>query len=309
MIQDEITIGGRKIPVTNPEKVLFPDVGITKRDLIGYYVRIADHMLPYLKGRPLTMHRFPDGIEGESFYQQELSSYFPDWIHRTKVMKKKGNGVVHVMCDNAATLGYLAGQTCITPHVWLSRADKLLLPDQLIFDLDPSDHQFTSVARVALHLREFLKEISMKSFVKTTGSNGLHVMVPLQRKTDFDTVREFAHAVAGMFEERYSEEATTEILTDKRSGRVYIDVLRNSYGQTAVAPYAVRALPGAPVAAPLDWNELESDRITAQTYNIQNIFQKLEKKDPWSDISAQAYSIRRSVPILEAFRRRKQNIK
>jgi len=297
----EITINGYKIGISNPAKILFPGDGLTKSNLVDYYLRIADRMIPYLKERPLTMHRFPDGIGGKGFYQQELSDYFPEWIHRTSVRKKQGDGeVVHVLCDNAETRCYLANQACITHHVWLSRVDELLKPDQIIFDLDPSDNDFQSAARVALHLRDLLEEVGMKGFLKTTGAHGLHVMVPLIRRAGFEEARAFAHAAAGSLARRFPREATTEIRLEKRGGRVYIDVLRNAYGQTAVAPYAVRALPGAPVSTPLDWSELEEHGLTARTYTMRNLFERLEKiPDPLAEMKEQAYSIRKARQVLQ----------
>ena len=289
----ELTVDGCKIRVSNPEKILFPADGLTKSDLVDYYLRIAERMIPHVKGRPVTMHRFPDGIDGKSFYQQDVSDYFPEWIHRARVERRQGGGeVVHVLCDNAATLGYLANQACITPHVWLSRVDALLLPDQMIFDLDPSGDDFQSAARIALHLRDLLEEVGMKGFLKTTGAHGLHVIVPLVRKASFEEARAFAHAAAGELARRFPREATTEIRLEKRGKRVYVDVLRNAYGQTAVAPYAVRALPGAPVSTPLDWRELEEHGLTAQTYTLRNLFDRLEKiPDPWADMKAEAYTL------------------
>ncbi len=296
----ELTIGGHRIAISNPKKILFPEDGFTKRDLIDYYVRIADWMIPLMRGRPLTMHRFPDGIGGKSFYQQDISDYFPDWIHRIRVEKQDGGEVVHVVCDNAATLCYLANQACITPHVWLSRSDQPRRPDQVIFDLDPSNGDFRSAAGIALHFKDLLEEIGMGGFVKTTGANGLHLIVPLIRTADFTETRAFAHAAAGLLARRFPREATTEIRLDKRAGRVYVDVLRNSYGQTAVAPYAVRAIAGAPVATPLDWSELRQRGLTAQKYTVRNIFTRLEKnKDPWAEMKGKSYSLKRAKLLLE----------
>ncbi len=301
-MKSTLTVGGHSFPVTNLDKVLFPDDGLAKRDLISYYERIAGRMLPFLRGRPLTMHRFPDGIHRDSFYQQEISDYFPDWIHRVRVEKKQdGGGVVHVVCDDSATLCYLASQACITPHVWLSRQDRLSVPDQIVFDLDPAENSFCAAVKAALYLREVLNEFGLDGYVKTTGSHGLHVIVPIARRMDFIPVRDFARRLAQVLAARHPREVTTEIRIGKRGDRVYVDVLRNSYGQTAVAPYAVRALPGAPVAAPVFWEELSLRGLTAQRYNVRNIFGKLEKDgDPWKDFKKKTYSLKKAFQRLDS---------
>jgi len=279
-----LKIDAYTVKLTNTNKVFFPDDGITKGDLIDYYHRIAETMLPYVKGRPLMMHRFLHGIKGEGFYQKEVGDYFPEWVKRVK-MKKHGGSEDYAVCDNAATLVFLAEQDCITPHVWLSRIDQPENPDLLIFDLDPSDGDFEPVRRAALSLRDLLSTLRLAVFVKTTGSRGLHVVVPLDRAADFDQVRTFAEDVARLVAGRDPDHLTVEQRKDKRRGRVYIDTLRNSYGQTAVAPYAVRAKPGAPVATPLDWGELKNLELNSQSYTMTNIFRRLgQKGDPWDNM-------------------------
>ncbi len=301
---DKISIGRYTIQLSNTDKVFFPADDISKGDLINYYYKIADMMLPYLEGRPVTMHRFPDGIDGEGFYQQGISDYFPDWIERTSVTKE-GGIVTHVICQNAATLVYLANQACVTPHVWLSRKDHLNYPDLMIFDLDPPGENFAPVRHAALLLRGFLNELEIESFVKTTGSRGLHVVVPLDKSAAFDEVRDFAHIVAAALSEQESDALTVEQRKEKRKGRVFLDYLRNSYGQTAVAPYAVRAKQGAPVATPIEWNELGDKNFTSQSYNIKNIFRRLsQKEDPWKGIWHKAHSLSKTRQKLRDVRRR-----
>lgn len=279
----KITVGSHDIEISNLDKVFFPEESITKGDLIDYYRRIAPVMLPHLEERALMMHRYPDGISQQGFYQKEISDYFPDWVERTAVERKeRGGSQTLVVCNNAATLVYLANQACITPHVWLSRRDKPEYPDKLIFDLDPPSVDFEPVWRGARFLKQILEEIGLTSFVMTTGSKGLHVMVPLDRKGHFDDVRTFASELADYLTRKEPELFTTEPRKDKRRDRLFLDYLRNAYAQTAVPPYAVRAKPGAPVAAPLDWHELESRAIHSSTYNIKNIFRRLgQKDDPW----------------------------
>jgi len=280
----KLRFGRVTVETSNEDKIFFPDDKITKGDLIEYYKRIAETMLPHVKDRPLTMKRFPDGIDGESFFQKEIGDYFPDWIERTTV-RKEGGTVTHVICNNAATLVYLANQASIEPHMWLSKKDRLNHPDQLIIDLDPAGQDFDSVRFAARATRELFEALDLKSFVKTTGSRGAHVLVPLDRSVNFDTVRAFARDAARLLVARHPDKLTIETRKAKRRGRLLLDTARNGYAQTAIAPYAVRANPGAPVATPLDWDELGGAKLDARRYNIKNIFQRLSKKsDPWKQV-------------------------
>lgn len=289
----KLKIDGQTIEISNQDKVFFPQAGLTKGDLIDYYRRIAETMLPYLKERPLSMQRFPDGIEGEGFYQKQVPEYFPDWIDRVAVaVKEDEDEQPQVVCNQAATLVYLANQACITPHAWLSRQDKLDCPDRLIFDLDPPDNDFEPVRFAAQLLREALEERGLTPFVMTTGSRGLHVVTPLDRQADFDTVRLFARELAKLLADREPDRLTVEPRKDKRKGRLFLDYLRNAYAQTAVPPYAVRAKPGAPVATPLDWDELNNSELHSQQYTMQNVFLRLgQKKDPWQGMMDKAGSL------------------
>lgn len=293
MSEEKIKVGSRIIEVANLDKVMFPDQGITQGDLVDYYRRIAETMLPYLEGRPLTMQRFPDGIDGEGFYQKEAPHYFPDWIRRVSIeVKEDGRQQPQVICDDVATLVYLVDQGCITFHVWLSRADKLHHPDRLIFDLDPPDDDFEPVRSAAQSLHDVLEDIGLVPFVMTTGSRGLHVVVPLDRSADFDTVRSFARDLAGVLTKKKPDSLTTEMRKAKRGDRLFLDYLRNSYGQNSVAPYAVRAKPGAPVATPLDWDELSDPDLHSQSYTLENVFRRLgQKEDPWKGMMRHARSL------------------
>lgn len=278
-------VGGRIIEVSAADKVLFPDAGVTKGDLAGYYARIADTMLPHLEGRPVTMQRFPDGIGEEGFYQKKAPGHFPDWIRRVSIeVEERNESQPQVVCDDAATLLYLADQACITPHVWLSRANAFHHPDRLIFDLDPPSDDFDPVRFAARQLRDTLDEVGLSPFVMTTGSQGAHVIVPLDGSAAFDTVRTFAKDLADVVAARHPDRLTTAFRKNKRQGRLFLDYLRNAYAQNSVAPYAVRALPGAPVATPLDWDELGGD-VHAQTYTLDNIHRRMgQTTDPWIDI-------------------------
>lgn len=281
---EEIAVGGITVPLSHPGKVLFPDDGITKEDLARYYADVAGRMLPWLRDRPVTMVRYPDGLVGQRFFQKNAPAYFPDWIRRVEV-DKEGGVVEHVVCDKPATLVYLANQACIEIHAFTSRADELQLPDQMVFDFDPPDHQrFADVRRAALWARDLLDgELGLTTFVRTTGGRGLHVHVPLNRRADFDAVREFAHRAAELLARRHPGVITTEQRRDKRGDRIYADVMRNAYAQTVVASYSVRARAGAPVATPLSWPEVEHDGLEPGQFTIATVRARLDRsEDPWA---------------------------
>jgi bifunctional non-homologous end joining protein LigD len=272
------------VEITHPEKVLFPKDGITKRQLVEYYERIAATMLPHLRERPIVMERYPDGVQSQKIFQKNAPAYYPPGIETVSLSKKDGV-VRHVVCNDAGTLMYLANQAVITPHTWLSRIDKPNHPDQVIFDLDPCDRDFSPVCDAAKMLRKCLAEWGLTSFVKTTGSRGLHVLVPLDRRADFDEVRAFARQVAAELAQSDPERLTTEVRKSKRQGRLFVDTARNAYAQTAAPAYAVRPRDGAPVAAPLNWNELDDRRLKPDQYNIRSIFDRLRNMgDPWKNL-------------------------
>lgn len=282
-----LSYGQHVIDVRNPDKVFYPAEKLTKGDLVEYYARIGDTILPYLEGRPVAMKRYPDGIEGGSFFQKEVPDHFPDWIERASVSKEEG-GVVHqAVVRREADLVYLANQACITPHVWLATTHHLDHPDRMIFDLDPSDEDVGMVRRAARTVRDILEDVGLSPFVMTSGSRGYHVWVPLDRGADFDTVRSFARAVAEAVVASDPDSFTVAQRIGKRGDRVLIDYLRNAYGQTSVPPYAARARPGAPVATPLEWDELS--RVDPRQFTIGNLFRRLGRKtDPWRDLSRHA---------------------
>ena len=299
-----LNFGTYSFETSNTDKVLFPDAGITKGQLIDYYRKVAPVMLPHLARRPLTLHRFPDGIGAEGFYQQQAPDYFPDWI-ATRRAARSGDGkqdpVEHILCENEASLAYLANQATITLHAWLSRAPRLHHPDKLVFDLDPPGDDFAPVRQAARWVVELFEELGLAPFVMTTGSRGLHVVAPLQPDLDFDAVREFARAMADRLADRHPDELTVEQRKNKRRGRLYLDVMRNAYGQTSVAPYSVRALPGAPVATPIALDELGDRRLSPQRWQVKNILRRLgQRNDPWQDIRSHAASARRARQRLQS---------
>lgn len=279
-----VQVGRRSVEISRPDKVLFPDDGLTKTHLAEYYRDIAPLMLPHLKNRPLVMFRYPDGIGGKAWVHKDIPDYFPQWVHRIEV-PKQGGTVTHVVCDDAETLVYLANQACVTPHTWLSRTDRLDNPDRLIFDLDPPGDDFEPVRRAALLLGELLDDLRLPSQLMTTGSRGLHVIVRLDRGAGFDQVRAFARDVADRLAAEHPGELTTEARKAKRGERLYLDTARNGYAQTAVAPFAVRALPGAPVAAPIEWSRLDDRNLNAQSFTTN------KPPKPWADGAGKGRSL------------------
>ena len=272
-------VGSRAVQISRPEKVLFPGDGITKADLVAYYREVAPVMLPHLRGRALMLERYPDGTDAQRIMQKEISDYFPDWIHRAR-LAKHGGSVTHVVCDDEATLVYLANQACIGLHRWPAKTDRPEHPDRLIVDLDPARDDFDAVREAAQLLHELLDELGLPSTAMTTGSRGLHVLVALDRRADFDEVRAFAHDVAELLAARHPDRLTTEARKQARRHRLYLDVQRNGYAQTAIAPYSVRALPGAPVAAPIAWSELDDPTVTARRWTMATIGERI-RADPW----------------------------
>ena len=286
-----VRIGKHEIELSNEDKLLFPGEGISKGEVVEYYRKIAEVMLPHLRDRPVSLQRFPDGIGEEGFFQKNMPDYFPGWF-RSVNLSKEGGSVAYPVVDDAASLVYLANQGTITLHAALAKTGSPHHPDRLVFDLDPSGDDFGAVQGAARRVRKALEELDLPVFVQTTGSRGLHVVVPLDRSADFDAVRDFARRAADTLAERHPDALTAEQRKDKRQGRLYLDAMRNAYGQTAVMPYSLRAKPGAPVATPLAWDELGAGDLTAQRYHIGNLFRRLgQVEDPWADMKRHAAGI------------------
>jgi len=299
-----IKVGKYLVKITHKQKIIFPKSGITKNELINYYYKIAPVMLPYLKNRPITMRRFVSGINEPGFYQKNIADYFPDWIDRIPIKKQDGGIVNYVVCNNAATLVYLANQLCITPHIWLSKTDKLDYPDKMIFDLDPSGKDFGIVQKTAKLLKKLLEQLELTPFVMTTGSRGLHIIVPLNRKHTFNFVRTFARNVAQILVSQNPKTLTLEIRKEKRGKKIFIDTFRNAFAQTGVAPYAIRPKEEAPVATPLDWSEATSRTMRPDKYTIKTIFRRLgQKGDPWKNFTKHASALKKPRKILDSMLR------
>ncbi len=284
--------------ITHPEKVLFPEDGITKGELASYYEAIAPVMLPHIRARPITMERYPAGIGKKGFLQKDVSKGFPEWLERAEVPKKEGK-VRHPLVRDKRSLLWLANQNCITPHVWTSRAPKLYQPDLCVFDLDPSEDKPSILRGAALRLRELLDELGLPSWAKTSGSKGFHIVVPLDATAGFDEVGSFAHDVGALLVKRDPKNLTQQFSKADRGGRIYVDTGRNGYSATFAAVYAVRAKPGAPVSAPCTWEELESGEVGPRTFTLRTMAGRIrEVKDLWSGLRARGRSLRRAAARL-----------
>jgi len=278
--------------ITHPEKVLFPDDGITKGELASYYEAIAPVMLPHIRSRPITMERYPAGIGEKGFMQKDVSKGFPDWLERVEV-PKKGGTVHHPVVRDVRSLLWLANQNSITPHVWTSRAPNVGHPDICVFDLDPSVDEPDVLREAALGLRNLLDELGLPAWVKTSGSKGFHIVVPLDSKAGFGEVWRFAHAVARILVQRDPQNLTLEFAKADRGRRILIDTGRNGYSATFAATYAVRAKPGAPVSAPCTWQELESGEVGPRTFNLRTMTRRIaDVGDLWKSLHRHRRSLR-----------------
>jgi bifunctional non-homologous end joining protein LigD len=277
--------------------VLFPDDGITKGDVVAYYERVGEVMLPLLTNRPLVLERYREGIDKPGFYQKDADK-LPDWIDRVAGPRRAGGTGTHAGARDTPTLVYLANLGSVSLHHFLSRADDLEHPDQIVFDLDPAD-DLSAVVPAARRLRELLDELDLPSFPKLSGSRGIHVHVPIARTVAVDDANHVALGIATVLARRHPDELTVEHRKTARAGRLFVDTLRNGYAQHAIAAYAVRPKPGAPVAVPITWDEVVP-ALDPQRFTIRNVFRRLSRKpDPWAGLGAAAVDV--SAP---AWRRR-----
>ena len=273
--------------ITHPEKVMFPESGITKGEMCAYYELVAPVMLPHLAGRPVTLERFHKGIGEKGFFQKNVVKGAPEWLERVPV--PHSDGVVnYAVVRDARGILWLANQNCITPHVWTSRAPNLFHPDLCVFDLDPLVDDAKVLRAAVLLLRDFLAELGCASWVKTSGSKGYHVVVALDGSADCGEVARFAHAVGRALVRRDPEHLTQEFYKADRAGRILIDTGRNEYGATYAATYAVRPKPNAPISAPCTWEEVERGEVGPQTLTLRTMARRLEERgDVWSALFAQ----------------------
>ena len=290
-----IRAGRRRVRISNPDKVLFPADGITKLDLARYYAAVAPAMVPHVRDRPLNLWRWNTGIENEVVVQQAIPKGAPEWVRRVTVSRRRGGDVTHAVGGEAATLVWLANQNCITPHVWTARADRPDHPDRIVFDFDPPDDgggHLDAIRAGALAIGDLLRERGLTPYAMTSGSRGIHVVAPLRRRHESDVVRAVAGELAEEVAGRLPDQLTTSWRKAGRGGRVLVDAARNTYAQTAVAPYAVRAKPGAPVATPLFWDEVAD--AEPRRWTLRDVPARLEERgDPWEGIASAAGSLPR----------------
>jgi bifunctional non-homologous end joining protein LigD len=285
--------------ITHPEKVLFPDDGITKGELAEYYEQIAPVMLPHIVGRPVTMERFHRGIGAPGFFQKNVVKGFPEWLERVEVPKNDGS-VHHPVVRDTRSLLWLANQNSITPHVWTSRAPNVMKPDVCVFDLDPADDDQRRLRSAVLLLRDALGELGLASWVKTSGSKGFHIVVPIDGTVNYGMVAGFAHHVGEWLVRRDPENLTREFHKVDRAGRILVDTGRNEYSATFAAAYAVRAKPGAPVSAPCTWAEIEQSQVEPRTFTLRNMSVRVaEVGDIWSDLLECKQSLRGPMERLQ----------
>jgi bifunctional non-homologous end joining protein LigD len=284
--------------ITHPEKLLFPDDGITKGDLAAYYEAIAPVLVPHLRGRPVTMERYPGGIGEKGFWQKDVSKGFPAWLQRVEVPKK--DGVVHhpIITDTRALL-WITNQNTITHHVWTSRVPRLNYPDLCVFDLDPSIDDAAAVRAAAIGVRDLLEELTLPSWIKTSGSKGFHIVVPIDGQTHIDVVARFANAVGALLVSLAADRLTQEFSKADRGGRIYVDTGRNGYSATFAAAYTVRARRGAPVSAPCTWAEVERGEVNPGTFTLRNMPERVAAiGDVWADIRRRGRSLKRPLEKL-----------
>jgi bifunctional non-homologous end joining protein LigD len=284
-----LSVGGRTVQVSSVGKPFFPDAGLTKGDLLAYYRDVAEVMLPHLRGRPLNLQRFPNGVHGKGFWQQGVADPLPGLV-RTVGGEPRGRAgtVDHVVCEDAATIVYLANLATVTFHAWTSTVDHLARPDLVIIDLDPDPGQGLDVVRAAARaVRAAGEEIGLTPFIQTSGSRGYHVVMPLRPGPDVEVVRRLADELALVVAARDPGRLSVEWRKVKREGRLLLDTARNGYAQTLVAPFSVRPRPEAPVATPIDWDEL--GRVEPRSYTLTNLRRRLARKpDPWAGMADHA---------------------
>jgi bifunctional non-homologous end joining protein LigD len=297
----DIKVGKVTLKLTNQQKVYWPDEKITKGDLVNYYAQIADVMLPYLKDRPQSLNRFPDGIKGFSFYQKDFDTKtIPAWLHTKKLYSTSNKANIdYLICNDKATLMYMANLGCIEINPWNSRLKKQDNPDWLVIDLDPEDIAFTEVVKAAQATKKVCDKLGIDCYCKTSGATGLHIYIPLGAKYEYQIARHFAHLIAQHVHELLPDTTSLERSPKNRQKKVYLDYLQNSKGQTLAAPYSVRPKPGVTVSTPLDWAEVNA-KLSPSQFTIKNIFKRLEKKgDLWKPVLGKGADIKKALAKLE----------
>jgi len=284
----EIQIEDKIITITHSDKVLFPKDNITKWDLVNYYHKIADYILPFIRNRPLTINCFPGGVSKEGFYRQHAPEKLPDWFNTYELKRKMGGSMNHILCQDKASLIYLVNLNMITIHRWLSTTLNPEHPEILVIDIDPPKERFDLACTAAKLLKAQLEFIDYKPYLMATGLRGLHIISKVKGNSSFEQIREILHNITSDIASEHPKEFSVNVRKKDRKDLVYLDITRNAYGQTSVAPFSVRAEDGAPIATPIAWEELKDITLNLNKYTMNNIFDRLTniKRDPWHDYQA-----------------------
>jgi len=294
----EYVFGDITVTCTNVDRIMFPDSGIKKSEVIGYYHFISDYMLPEVRQRPISVERYTKGIDSSGFFQKHYQKHYPAWLDKEELGSK--TRVVYPIIDSTAGLVYLANQGSIAFHIWPSRRDTPDYPDMIVFDLDPPEGRFDLVRQTALILRDFLGELGLPVFVKTTGSKGLHVVVPTDGRATFGEVSQFCNKVARLLCARHADVMTTEFYKKDRKGRLFFDTLRNALGATLIAPWSLRGRPGAPISMPIHWDEVSDPDLAPNGFRLREVRERLANRgDPWDKLRAHVGSLDEAEAALE----------
>lgn len=297
----ELQIGRRQVRVTHSDKLYWPKDEITKGDLIAYYRDVAKTILPYLKNRPESLNRHPQGIEGENFFQKDVDHQPPRWVKTTRIHSESPDKDINwLLCQDEATLVYVANLGCIELNPWHSRIGKLDQPDYLLIDLDAKTTTFEAIIEVAREVRKMLDELGLASFPKTSGKTGLHICIPLGAKYTYEQAKQFDQILMQLVRERLPKITSTERTPAKRKGKVYLDFLQNRRGQTMAAAYCVRPVPGATVSTPLEWREIRKG-LDPHRFTIRTTAKRLEKKgDLWKGVLGRGANLKRALDRLRS---------
>ncbi|HJS53397.1 MAG TPA: non-homologous end-joining DNA ligase [Chitinophagaceae bacterium] len=299
--KEGIRIGRHVVTLSNRQKVYWPDEGFTKGDVLDYYDKMTDYILPHLKGRPLSLKRNPNGIRDAGFYHKDAGENAPSYVDVFKVKSESNNKIIdYIVCNNKATLLYVANLGCIEINPWNSTIKKPGHPTWMVIDIDPSDkNKFTEVVDTALAVKMVFDKAGIRSYCKTSGASGLHVYIPLKSKYDYVTVRDFAHIIASLVQEQLPEITTLERSLSKRGPKIYVDYLQNSAGQTLASVYSLRPIAGASVSAPLEWKEV-NHQLNPRQFTMQSIFPRIKKKgDLFLPVLNESNSIEKALKALQ----------
>lgn len=276
---DFLEVGGIQVPISNLEKIYWPETGLRKYDLIDYYLQVSEYILPFLKDRPQNLHRHPNGIKQAGFYQKDTAGIFPHWLETILIHSSSGNkDIEYVMCQNEASLIYMANLGCIEINPWNSRKGNLLRPDYTVIDIDPSEkNTFSQVVEVAMVAKDILDKAKIRGYIKTSGSSGLHVYIPLGTQYSYEEARDFTKILCYLIMEELPDLTSMERNITKRKSKIYLDYLQNRKGQTLAAAYCARPKPGATVSAPLEWQEVKPG-LDMRDFTIQTMPERIKNK-------------------------------